>query len=132
MYYGNTDWWDLLYTDDIPSMEHSLTASGGNEQASYYISGRYYTQDGLFKIRTDKYDTYDLRMKGSIKPLPWLNINGNVHYSSNTYMDPFSGGDVWGNMSIRSGATPMDVPFNPDGTYTQIGSQNIGVLEGLS
>ncbi|MGI6572675.1 MAG: SusC/RagA family TonB-linked outer membrane protein [Fermentimonas sp.] len=132
MYYGNTDWWKLLYKDNMPSMEHSLSTSGGSDIASYYISGRYYQQDGLYNIRTDKYKTYDFRSKGSVKPFEWLNINGNLAYSSNGYVDPFSGANIWNNMYIRSGATPMGIPRNPDGTYTQIGSQTIGVLEGKS
>ncbi|WP_236974175.1 SusC/RagA family TonB-linked outer membrane protein [Membranihabitans maritimus] len=131
-YYGNTDWRDLIYKDNIPSMEHSLVASGGGETSSFYISGRYFTQDGLYNIRSDKYNAYDLRTKGSIQPFNWLRLNSNIHYSSNSYVDPFSNGNVWNTILIRSGATPMGVPYNPDGTYTQIGSQTIGVLEGES
>lgn len=131
-YYGNTDWRSLIYKDNIPSMEHSLVASGGGELSSYYISGRFYTQDGLYKIRSDKYNSYDLRTKGSISPFNWLDISSNIHYSKNSYVDPFSNGNVWNTLLIRSGATPMGVPYNPDGTYTQIGSQTIGVLEGES
>ncbi len=132
MYYGNTDWWDLLYKDDIPSMEHNLTASGGNEKSSYYLSGRYFSQDGLYKLRSDKFRSYDMRIKGSVKPLEWLEISSNVHYSNNTYTDPFSGDNVFANMYVRSGATPMGVPYNPDGSYTLIGSQTVGLLEGFN
>lgn len=131
-YYGNTDWRELIYQDNIPSMEHSLVASGGGQSSSYYISGRYFTQDGLYNIRSDKYNAYDLRTKGSISPFPWLNISSNIHYSRNSYVDPFSNANVWNTLLIRSGATPMGVPYNPDGTYTQIGAQTIGVLEGDS
>ncbi len=132
MYYGNTDWWELLNKDNFPSTEHSLSASGGNEKASYYISGRYFSQDGLYKIRSDKFNTYDLRMKGSVKPLPWLDINSNIQYASNAYKDPFGGDGVFENMYIRSGATPMGVPRNPDGSYTLIGSRTVGLLEGYN
>ncbi|MFC5411477.1 SusC/RagA family TonB-linked outer membrane protein [Larkinella bovis] len=132
MYYGNTDWAKLIYKDNIPSMEHSLTASGGNEKASYYVSGRYFSQDGLYNIRSDKFRTYDLRMKGSVKPLNWLDISTNFQYSGNTYTDPFGGDGVFSNMYIRSGATPMGVPYNPDGSYTLIGSKTVGLLEGYS
>src|SRR5690606_22523137 len=65
-------------------------------------------------------------------PFAWLDINSNIHYSRNSYVDPFRNGNVWNTLLIQSGATPMGVPFNPDGTYTQIGSSIIGVLEGLS
>ncbi len=132
MYYGNTDWWDLLYKDDMPSMEHNLTASGGNEKSSYYMSGRYFSQDGMYKFRSDKFKSYDMRIKGSVKPLKWLDVNSNIHYSANSYTDPFSGDGVFQNMYVLSGATPMGVPFNPDGSYTLIGSQTVGLLQGFS
>ena len=132
MYYGNTDWWELLNKDNIPAMEHTLSASGGSEKSSYYISGRYYSQDGLYKIRSDKFKTYDLRMKGSVKPLNWLEVNGNVQFSANAYTDPFGGDGVFENLYIRSGATPMGVPRNPDGSYSLIGSRTVGLLEGYS
>lgn len=132
MYYGNTDWAELLFRDNIPSMEHSLTASGGNDKASYYVSGRYFGQGGLYKVRSDKFNTYDFRMKGSVKPLKWLDISTNFQYSNNHYSDPFGGDGVFNNMYIRSGATPMGVPYNPDGTYSLIGSRTIGLLDGYS
>src|SRR5690606_36775585 len=94
-YYGNTNWRDLIYKDNIPSMEHTLVASGGGESSSFYISGRFFTQDGLYKIRSDKYNAYDLRTKGSISPFAWLDINSNIHYSRNSYVDPFLNGNVW-------------------------------------
>ena len=128
-YYGNTNWWDILMAENIPSMEHSLTASGGSDEASYYLSGRYFDQGGVFKIRPDSYKTYDLRSKGSIRPVEWLNITGNLNYSSNTYVNPFSSSNVWRTLYVTSGATPVAVPYNPDGTYSKVGAGTVGVLE---
>jgi len=129
LYYGNTDWWNLLYKENIPSIEHSFSTSGGSDLATYSISGRYYSQDGLYKIRSDKYKTYDVRLQGNVQPLKWLNINSSVAYSTYNYVDPFSGVDIWNSMQIRSAATPLGVPYNPDGSLTQCGAVSVGVLE---
>ncbi|ALL06026.1 hypothetical protein AQ505_11295 [Pedobacter sp. PACM 27299] len=55
-----TDWQDLLFKDAI-TQNHQLSASGGTENAKYYVSGFYTDQDGLlvntnqkkFGIRTN-------------------------------------------------------------------------------
>lgn len=128
VYYGNTDWYNLLYTNNIPSMEHSLTASGSGEKIDYSISGRYFSQDGLYKIRSDQYDKYNLRFKGGIQITDWLKINSNVDFSSYKYSDPFSGSSIWASMNTSGMSTPMAVMFNPDGTLTRTAANGVGIL----
>ena len=128
LYYGNTDWWNELYTQNIPSSEHNLSVSGGGDKYLYSLSGRFFTQDGLYKIRSDKFNTYDLRSKGSATPFEWLTINSNIHYSTYNYKDPFRGADIWRTMQITGQGTPMAVIYNPDGTFTEASASTIGVL----
>lgn len=54
-YFGNTNWLDIIYKDQNYSTEHNVSISGGNERARYYVSGRYYNQDGLIKRRRKVY-----------------------------------------------------------------------------
>ena len=63
VYYGNTDWYNELYANNIPAIEHSINVSGGSDKADYMVSGRSYKQDGIFKLREDMYNKYDFRMQ---------------------------------------------------------------------
>jgi len=58
VYYGNTDWYDLLYKNKLGAIDQNLSVSGSGAKASYYVTGRYYGQDGLFRYNTDDYKMY--------------------------------------------------------------------------
>lgn len=45
----NTDWLDVLTKNWSTQSEFSLSASGGNEQIRYFVSGQYLTQKGIYE-----------------------------------------------------------------------------------
>jgi len=121
-YYGNTDWFQLLHRDKMPALEASLSASGGNDKARYFISGLYYHQDGIFRYSPDKFDKYNIRAKGEVDLKPWLSLENNFDLSTYKYEYPLlANGDagVWRYMAV--GGFPMAMMSNPDGTFTQQG-----------
>jgi len=130
VYYGNTDWYKELYVDRIPAMEHSLMISGGSEKIDYLVSGRIYEQGGLFRIRSDKYNRYNLRFKGGIQVTDWLKINGGTDFSSYRYTDPFGSNNIWNTLNVSGYGAPMAVLFNPDGTLTRTAALSVGSLYG--
>jgi TonB-linked SusC/RagA family outer membrane protein len=118
-YFGNTDWDAMVNAKNIPSFEQSLSVSGGTDKVNYYVSGRYYFQDGIFNFNPDKYNKYNLRAKGDIKLTSWLTFQNNFDLTTFTYKFPmFADGD--GNFwrAIEGQGYPMAVVNNPDGTYT--------------
>ncbi|SFS49552.1 SusC/RagA family TonB-linked outer membrane protein [Sphingobacterium wenxiniae] len=118
-YFGNTDWYNMIYNDMMPATEQALSVSGGGEKASYYVSGRYYHQDGLFKYSPDKFNKYNLRGKGDIQINDWITLQNNTELSSYDYVYPmFADGDgnIW--RQFEHQGYPMAVIYNPDGTYT--------------
>lgn len=127
-YYSSTDWFKELYKDNTPSMEHSISVSGGSEKVNFMISGRYYHQDGVFRYNTDDFNRYNLRLKGSVKVTDWLTINSNTDFSSFKYKYPLTslGGvnAVWRLMAVS--AFPVSPLLNPDGTMTIVGAYSIG------
>ena len=128
-YYGNTDWNKLLYADNIPGMQQSLSVSGGNTKADYLISGLYYKQAGIYKIRSDKYNKYNLRAKGDIHVTDWLTFSGNTVFSSIDYTNPFNS-NIWSSLFVSGNGSPMAVMYNPDGTLTKAAANSIGALLG--
>ena len=63
VHYGNTDWWHYIFQDNQPSMEHNLNISGGSEKVRFYLSGRFYSREGIYRINPDKLKSYTLRSK---------------------------------------------------------------------
>lgn len=118
-YFGNTDWYNSIYKNVMPATEQALSVSGGGDKSSFYVSGRYYHQDGIFKHSPDKFNKYNLRAKGDVKINDWLTFQNNTEVSSYDYVYPmFADGDgnIW--RQFEHQGFPMAVLYNPDGSYT--------------
>jgi TonB-linked SusC/RagA family outer membrane protein len=127
VYYGNTDWYGLLYKDHINAMDHNISFSGGSDKASYMVTGRYYGQGGLFRFNSDDYKMYNLRAKGNIQLLPWLRIENNTDFSNMLYHNPLNvgeGGSIWRN--IADEGHEMSPLFNPDGNLSYSAAYTVG------
>ena len=126
-YYENTDWFDLLYKKNTNSVEHNLSISGNSGKASFYITGRSFGQDGIFRYNSDDYKMYNLRGKGSVQVYSWLRIDDNIDFSSMKYHNPLNvgeGGGIWRN--IADEGHPNSAVFNPDGTLTYSAAYTVG------
>ncbi|MCD8540560.1 MAG: SusC/RagA family TonB-linked outer membrane protein, partial [Leadbetterella sp.] len=122
-YFGSTDWFALLHKDNMPATEASISASGGNDKAKYYMSGLYYHQDGIFRHSSDNFNKWNVRAKGEINFNRWLSVENNVDMSTYQYGYPLlANGDagIWRYYAV--GGFPMATMYNPDGTFTQQGS----------
>jgi TonB-linked SusC/RagA family outer membrane protein len=118
-YFGNTDWFDVLYKDVMPATDVALNVAGGTRNTNFYISGRYYHQDGIFNNSSDNYDRFNVRAKGEVKANDWLTFQDNFDISTYTYSYPLlPNGDagIWRYFAVQG--FPMTVLKNPDGTYT--------------
>ena len=127
VYYGSTDWYKELYKNNTSSTEHNLAVSGSSGKASFYATGRYFSQDGLFRYNSDDYQMYNFRAKGAIDLFPWLQIDNNTDYSNMRYHNPLNvgeGGGIWRNIADEGhNMAPM---FNPDGTLTYSAAYTVG------
>jgi len=127
VYYANTDWYKLLYKDHNFATDQNISVSGSSDKASFYVTGRFYNQDGIFRYNSDDYRTYNFRAKGSIQAFKWLEINNNTSYSNVNYHNPLNvgeGGGIWRNMSDEAHTSaPL---LNPDGTLTYSAAYTVG------
>ncbi|MDD4490314.1 MAG: SusC/RagA family TonB-linked outer membrane protein, partial [Paludibacter sp.] len=62
-YYGNFDLWNWMYNENMMSQSHNINISGGTDKVQYYISGSYYTKEGLTKRVDEDYNQYTLNAK---------------------------------------------------------------------
>lgn len=126
-YYGNTDYYDLLYRDYSLAKDHNVIISGGNEKADFYVSGRLYDYNGLFAYNSDTYQTANIRAKGSLQVYNWLKLTNNMEFSDMTYHNPINvgeGGSIWRN--IADEGHPTSPIYNPDGSLTMSAAYTIG------
>ena len=128
-YYASTDWWDLLYKDQILGNEHNLSIQRGDDKSRFLISARSYNQGGLFAYNSDDFSTLNLRAKGSVKIFDWLEIGNNLNLSNEKYFYPVnvSGGVIW--YGLVNDSPPMAPMFNPDGTLTMAAAYSVGDLQ---
>lgn len=126
-YFGNTDYYKELYKKNVFAQDHNMSVAGNSGKVNYYISGRYYDYDGLFRYNSDTYNTLNLRAKGSIQVFDWLRIDNNTDFSHLDYHNPMNvgeGGSIWRNISDEG--HPSAPIYNPDGSLTMSAAYTIG------
>ena len=131
-YPEGTDYYDLMYKKSVFAQNQNLSISGSDGKFDYYLSGRFYSYDGLFDSdeQTDKFKTYNMRFKGGYQLTPWLKINNNFEFSHNKYYNPITysegSGVVWRN--IADEGHPSSPLCTPDGTMTYSAVYTVGDL----
>lgn len=131
-YPEGTDYYDLMYKKNVFAQNQNLSISGSDGKFDYYLSGRFYSYDGLFNSdkQTDKFKTYNMRFKGGYQLTPWLKLSNNFEFSHNKYYNPTTysegAGIVWRN--IADEGHPSSPMFNPDGTLTYSAVYSVGDL----
>ncbi len=92
---GTTRSWGPAIPAGTPTYDHSrevfrtgfttdntLTASGGNDRTTFYISGSAFYQNGSFVGPHNNFTRYAFRLKGDHRLTNWLKVGGNVAYSA--------------------------------------------------
>ncbi len=111
VYLANFDWYNWMFDESRPTQDYNVNVSGGSKYVNYMVSGRYYHQDGMFRIGKDDFDSFNMRAKVDIKIKPWLRLSNNVRYFSSDY---FYNGNNYRKPQLHALASL--VPVNPDGT----------------
>jgi TonB-linked SusC/RagA family outer membrane protein len=127
VYYESTDWFDLLYKDNTPTMEHNLSMSRSTDNTSFMLSGRYLNQDGLFRYSSDDYRLLNLRAAGTLQLYPWLEMRNNFSIANRKYYNPLNvgeGGGIWRNLADEG--HPLSPMLNPDGSLTHSAAYTVG------
>lgn len=118
-YYGNYDWWNTVFNDEQPSQSHSINLSGGTDKINFLLSGNFYTKDGIMKINTDNFTSFNFRSKISAQLFPFMKVTNNTSYYDKKYA--YYGREGGGNPNfvyVTVHALPAYAPMNPDGTAT--------------
>ena len=131
VYYGNTNYYDVIYKPYTTAQTHNLSMSGTAGKLNYYLSGRLYKYDGIYNFNPDTYNSMSLRAKITAQPFPWLKVWENLSFSYDDNHIPASHNQQSNGNFLRAiqDMGPVSSPiFNPDGTLTKSGAYAIGGL----
>ena len=67
VYYGNENYYDLIYKDVVLAQSHNISVNGQTDKIKFYASGRLYDYSGLFNYTPDTYQTMNLSAKTEAK-----------------------------------------------------------------
>ena len=113
---ANTDWFKEQYKSGVPSHEHNLSISGGNEKVTYLASGNFLDQDGLIRHGGDNLKRYSLNARLTAKLYDFLDMNVTTKWIRTDYGRPnYMTGLFFHNIARRWPTNPVK---DPNGYYT--------------
>ncbi|MBO7604024.1 MAG: TonB-dependent receptor [Bacteroidales bacterium] len=120
-YYGNYDWYNALFNSNRFQQQHDLSVSGGTKAVRYYVSGKYYDQEGLLSGPAipvkENYQNYAFRAKFDAQLFKWAkwSTNASLHRVHQVY--PGTTNEALTISALDQALGPIVVPQNPDGSY---------------
>lgn len=121
----DNDWLDLLF-NPAPISRYTLSATSGGEAGNFYLSGEYFTQDGIFKGQA--FDKYQFRFNGEMGN-KYFRIGNNFSFSHTDRRVINGSGDGFGPGNELSGirytliAAPVFPVRYPDGRFVNVSAE---------
>ncbi len=117
VYYGNYDWWDMLYREKRPSQQHNISVNGGTNGINYMLSGNYNRQEGMQRAHPDVFDRYNLRSKIDFKVNDWATLSNNTAMYNSKYSS-LGDDNIENTIAYSSRHALANFPMqNPDGSW---------------
>lgn len=73
-----TDWWNAVMNSVAPQMSNSVSATGGNDKGTYFLSLSQQSQDGFLKSGAQSYDRIGIRSNVTANITKRLKVNMNI------------------------------------------------------
>lgn len=119
--WGNTDWYDVYLKKHSYSQEHNLNLSGGTDKLTYYVSGRYYNQSGLYNYAEEDYNTLTLNGSFDFKVNKYITFGWNTRLINEEKNKPTVMDDLFFHQVGRSyPLVPVKVPNGEYNPYSMI------------
>lgn len=114
--YGNdnVNYYKEVFSNNALSQDHNLSASGGGETVTYYLSSNYFDQDGLLNYGKDTYNRYTLTGKVNADLTKYLSVGYNARFVRENFARPthLSDGLFW---DLARQAWPTKPLYDPNG-----------------
>lgn len=115
--WANNDWYHIWLKDHSFSQEHNVTLNGGSDRVTYYVSGRYFKQDGLYNFIKNDYRTMTLNGNFDFKINDIVSFGWNTRVLDERQEQPSAMDDLFfKNLSKMFPTAPLT---QPNGDYNQ-------------
>lgn len=115
--YANTDWYDVFLKNIAVSHEHNVSVSGGGDKITYYFSGNYLGQTGLFNYADESFERLTLAGKIGVRFNDYVTFNWSSRLVNTDNEKPSAMNALFfHNLGRRSPLMPVTMP---DGTYNK-------------
>ena len=114
----STDWYTPVIKNIVPQSQHNLSALGGNDNISYFLSLGYASQDGFLRSGDLKYNRYNVRSNISSKVTKNLTVDLNINGIFDQKNQPYQ--DAWWIIRSFWRQNPLDKIYannNPNYLY---------------
>ena len=113
--FANTNWFDEHYKKNVPSTQHNLSLSGGNEKFNWLLSGSFLLNNGLIRHGHDERDRYTINAKIGAQLAKWARVDYNAKWTRDDYQRPqYMEGLFFHNIARRWPSCPV---IDPNGHY---------------
>lgn len=143
---GNVNYFDLHYKNWAFKQNHNVSLSGGGKAAQYYISGGYYSEDGILRYADMDYKRYNFAANITSQLTSWMKLKVNTKFMHSDQDTPFGDGGISEGFyhslaRFRPTVSPIDpnghfteltmIPYLQSGTYTNTQRDNMNITAGL-
>lgn len=122
IYYASENYAADIYRRNSHAVTHDLSIKGNSERFTYSLSGRYQTQDGIYKVGKEDFQKLNIRVKSKLRILDWLSVDNNTFFDYDFYVEPMWTASGAIGKQIDLNGQPVVPIFNEDGTYTRVGA----------
>ena len=112
-------WLDEVYNNAAMLQNYELSVSGANEKTNYYVSGGYYSQEGI--ALGSNFDRYSIRANIEQRAAKWLKIGTNTMLNYQNIEQADDGEyTLVTPISAARFMLPYWNPYNPDGSLASV------------
>ena len=86
--HANTDWFKEHYKENVPSTQHNLSLSGGNEKVNWMLSGSFLMNNGLIRHGKDQLNRYTFNSKIGAELADWIRVEYATKWTRKDYEKP--------------------------------------------
>ncbi|HEU0226498.1 MAG TPA: SusC/RagA family TonB-linked outer membrane protein, partial [Arachidicoccus soli] len=109
-YPNDTKWYQYYYQKNVPTYQTNLSVSGGGNKTTYYVSGNYFSQEGL--AYRSAYKRYSVRSNVSSTVTKWMKFGLNFFISyDDRQTNPYGSNST--NRGLAMLAQPFYSPIDP-------------------
>ncbi|MDR2119728.1 MAG: SusC/RagA family TonB-linked outer membrane protein, partial [Tannerella sp.] len=125
-YYGIYNWFDVMLKDVSPNQTANVRISQKGEKLAYSASGGFYREDGMLRYGNDVLKRFNFRGNATYNMTDRWNLGTNIVFNRQDYYTTTGAGENEFWFFRLHSNYPTQPIYNPDGTYTQDGGNNIG------